>query len=120
ILCGLLLGPCAEGQNLRAQGRVGLTLWRGPERVDQVTSWYQRRLILTSALPRSQQTNIVGTTLEDRMPWSTAGDRLDSIKRGWNVVVGQLALQSQGRSGYNDPLARMADQPQQCRSQITE
>jgi hypothetical protein len=75
---------------------------------------------MSRALPQPEQTDIVGTTFEDRMLWPTTGDRFDCIHCGWNVVVGQLTLQGQGRGRDDNPLAGMPHQPQQRRSQIAE
>ena len=74
-------------------------------------------LILSSA-SRSRSRHVVGTTLEDRVPWSTAGDNSTaSSAAGMSLLP--TGLQGQRRGRHDDPLVRMPDQPQQRRRQIT-
>ena len=54
------------------------------------------------------------------MPGRLPATGLDGVQRGRDVVVGQLALQRQGRGGDHDPLVRLLGQTDQGRRQVAE
>ena len=119
-LAGLFLGPLPQRQHLRAEGRLRRAQRCGLDRVGQIAGRDQRALILRGAVPDPQQAGVVGPALEDRVPGALAGDRLDGVQRGRDVVVGQLALQGQRRGGDHDPLVGLLSQPDQGRRQVAQ
>ena len=118
MILGLGLGPLAQPQHFDPEGGRGVRS-RASHRLADLRPPEQRILCCPHLVAHPQQARVVGASLEHLRAGFAAQHRSHRLGSHWDVLLGQLGLQGQRRSGNQNSLGRF-HRPDQRWDQVSQ